>query len=92
MQVNSAFLTILLDRMVLFTPDYLVNLVKKLRVYVKVIMKQATQSRMFKCTCNQLYIARFSLFSGQGAVCLDGTPPVYYIHRGKYYTTIASYS
>ena len=41
--------------MVLFMPDYLVNLVKRLRVYVKVIMKQATQSRMFKRTCNQLY-------------------------------------
>ena len=52
---KQCILTILLDCMVLFTPDYLVNLVKRLRVYVKVIMKQATQSRMFKRTCNQLY-------------------------------------
>ena len=51
---KQCILTILLDCMVLFTPDYLVNLVKRLRVYVKVIIKQATQSRMFKRTCNQL--------------------------------------
>ena len=25
-----------------------------------------------------------SLLPGQGAVCLDGTPPAYYIHSGKY--------
>ena len=52
---KQCILAILLDCMVLFTPDYLVNLVKRLRVHVKVIMKQATQSRMFKHTCNQLY-------------------------------------
>ena len=51
---KQCILTILLDCMVLFTPDYLVNLVKRLRVHVKVIMKLATQSRMFKRTCNQL--------------------------------------
>ena len=52
---EQCILTILLDCMVLFMPDYLVNLVKRLRVYVKVIMKQATQPCMFKRTCNQLY-------------------------------------
>ena len=51
---KQCILTILLDCMVLFTPDYLVNLVKRLRVHVKVIMKLSTQLRMFKRTCNPL--------------------------------------
>ena len=42
-QCKQCALTILLDYMILFTSDYLVNLVKRLRVYVKVIMQQVTQ-------------------------------------------------